>query len=210
MASEEELRFLRDKKLRWGRRLSVVPRWSVVPTVRKQNVAEHSYHVVMLCMWMMPFLAGGSDLAFQWDVVRLALAHDLEEAADGDAPSPSRPVIDYSTADQAKVVVKVADILEAYLFMQEETCMGNTHNANPVIDYLTDKVFGMAKFVEFDADFEREATAYRSSLVACTKSAASLTDEDMPKACAMFEILMKIHSAVFNASAVHPGMEKKQ
>lgn len=120
---------LSDKGLRWSRRLSVVPRWVIVPTIQRQNVAEHSYHVTQTARWLMQFHASEGDekLALTMAVIDRALDHDVEEAATGDRPTPSKQGKTYHAGmPQSAIIVKIADILEALAFLHEEKLMGNT------------------------------------------------------------------------------------
>lgn len=120
---------LSDKQLRWSRRLSVVPRWVIVPTIQRQNVAEHSYHVAQTARWLMQFHAtdGDEKLALTMAVIDRALDHDVEEAATGDRPTTSKQGKTYHVGmPQAAIIVKIADILEALAFLYEEKLMGNT------------------------------------------------------------------------------------
>jgi hypothetical protein len=66
-------------------RLAFVPRWSIVPMLRPQSVAEHSFNVAVI----------GADLAQAWApdrplmtnyVMVMGLLHDAEEAVTGDIP----------------------------------------------------------------------------------------------------------------------------
>lgn len=127
-----------DKQLRWSRRLAVVPRWQIAPVLRRQSVAEHSFHVAHTALWLLQFSEGkdawtlqsGENtriLPLESEVILYALTHDIDEAAKGDAPSSSKPAPDYSEWPQVKIIVKVADILEAMAFLFEEQLMGNAH-----------------------------------------------------------------------------------
>jgi hypothetical protein len=71
-------------------------------------------------------------------VMRLALTHDIVEAADGDAPSPSKK--QSMIRDQAYVVMKVADILEAYMFTLEERYIGNTVGNQAILEDLEERL----------------------------------------------------------------------
>jgi len=126
------------KYMRWLRRLQHVPRWSVVPTIRQQNVATHSYYVACICMFLLQFHRYRYDLEFCMSVMRLALTHDIVEAADGDAPSPSKK--QSMIRDQAYVVMKVADILEAYMFTLEERYIGNTVGNQAILEDLEERL----------------------------------------------------------------------
>lgn len=124
---------LNDKSLRWSRRLSVVPRWVIVPTIQRQNVAEHSYHVTTTAMWLLGFHVSskypGTDdsIMLQLQVLNCALLHDEDEAATGDKPSSSKQGKTYhASMPQYAIIVKVADILEALAFLHQERLMGNT------------------------------------------------------------------------------------
>lgn len=134
---------MNDKRLRWSRRLSVVPRWSVLPTVKSQNVAEHSFQVAQTVRWLLGFhIDGCKDPGFQMACINAALDHDLEEAAEGDAPSPQRPKANPEQAGQKTVVIKCADILEALAFIQDERLMGNQHGVDEVDAYMRAELHG--------------------------------------------------------------------
>lgn len=108
------------------RRLRFVPRWAVVATIREQNVAEHSFHVLWIHAWLAEkfrFTVGS-----YYDALRI-LTHDDDEAVSGDAPSPSKGFASTESADAAKCWLKVADCLEAALFMREEAALGNSTTA---------------------------------------------------------------------------------
>lgn len=131
-----------NENLRYSRRLSFVPRWSVMPTIRNQSVAEHSYHVTQIAVWLMTMHVSqshGSQFPIRLlDVVNLALNHDNYEAVTGDAPSPSKPGAGANPkeADQTHVIVKVADILEAIAFIWEEERLGNGFYMESVLNDL--------------------------------------------------------------------------
>jgi hypothetical protein len=78
--------------------------------------------------------------------LKLALTHDIKEAAEGDAPSPSKKAT--LTRDQVHVVMKVADILEAYMFVQEEIGMGNVLGTIGLLEDLEDRLHPW--FLAFD------------------------------------------------------------
>lgn len=117
-----------DKSLRWSRRLAVVPRWQIAPVLRRQSVAEHSFHVAHTSLWLLQFSRDKARIPpIESEVMLYALTHDIDEAAKGDTPSSSKPAPDYSKWPQVKIIVKVADILEAMAFLFEERLMGNAH-----------------------------------------------------------------------------------
>lgn len=105
-----------------ARRLSVVKRWAVVPTIQTQSVAEHSFHVAWIYMWLV------DKFELDYDYRRLAhvLLHDHDEATGGDIPAPNKGEPDYASADEFRCWLKLADILETSLFIYEEQQLGNT------------------------------------------------------------------------------------
>ena len=116
----DELRF--DRLCRRLRRLSVVPRWVVIPTIQRQNVAEHSFHVAWVYVWICKRLNKPIDGPGMWE----ALTHDGDEGATGDFPSPSKGMPDPSNYTDTKLMIKLADSLEMMLFIHEEKVMGNS------------------------------------------------------------------------------------
>lgn len=128
---------LLNKLVRWSRRLDYVPRWSVVPTINSQSVSAHSYQVTQIARWLMEHHANGDDTEWCYDLLCAALDHDINEAAEGDAPTPSKPVAAAPDPDnQLKVAVKCADILEAIWFVEEEMVMGNVHRMKIIREEL--------------------------------------------------------------------------
>lgn len=129
-----------DKMLRWSRRLSFVPRWVVVPTIHKQNVAEHTFHVVQLCRWLLERHDSYGDKEFALEVIEEALEHDQNEAAEGDIPSPRKGKKPVESLTQLGVILKCADLLEALCFLQEEKNFGSNHWVQPIWDDIFAKL----------------------------------------------------------------------
>lgn len=116
------------------RRLRFVPRWCVVPILRQQNVAEHSFHVAWLSLWLLDRIPVPVSLETRHKVLVQALVHDQNEAVTGDIPSPSKSsgaVTDgmayphHVENDFMRALIKTADCLEAATFLYEEAFMGN-------------------------------------------------------------------------------------
>lgn len=120
------------------RRLAEVPRWTVIPVLRRQSVAEHSFHVATVALW----LAGRSSAVVRGEVDRsdlltAALTHDSSEAVCGDLPTPSKRHLEPNLTnleetlgvkkwpENVRNIVKCADMLEAIMFLREEELMGN-------------------------------------------------------------------------------------
>ncbi len=129
------------------RDLAYVPRWAIVRTTRTQNVAEHSFFVAVYTMQICRFI-GRLDLAHE--SMGYALWHDVDECITGDIPGPTKhKIVDpwaemefieknmngrfgksawyKDVGDEAKAVVKAADMAEEILFLAGELAMGNTH-----------------------------------------------------------------------------------
>ena len=141
MSDVNDANGMSDQRMRRLRRLKTVPRWTVIPTLKSQNVAEHSYNVACLALWLarhhVKYCDGSADAA----LVYAAIIHDEAEALTGDIPSPAR----HSTlpgksdayeaqnglgvrafAPDVQTIVKMADMFEALWFVREEQAFGNT------------------------------------------------------------------------------------
>lgn len=126
--------------LRRLRRLEHVPRWTIVPTIKRQSVAGHSFQVAAITVWLSDALAVPLTLP----MLLAALQHDAEEAVTGDIPTPNKtlrginPPKAKRTAEE--LIVKLADSLEALMFVTEEAALGNstlTAIQNDIIDRAT-------------------------------------------------------------------------
>ena len=128
-----------EKAIRWSRRLSTVERWGVLPTIRRQNTAEHSFHVAITVQWLLTQHARGTaNQEFAMRCINAALWHDIEEAAEGDSPGPTKGPKDYSTYSEESLVVKLADLIESYWFLCEEEDMGN----NAGVKMVKNRIWG--------------------------------------------------------------------
>ena len=125
-------------------RLSVVNRWQVMPTIRKQNVAEHQHNVAKLAERL-------AIEVFGWDpdadplaeLLHRALEHDDLEAIIGDPPSYTKKYIDEAAMTEQfsallreplyddicrpdiSFIVMAADYIDAAIFLRVEISMGN-------------------------------------------------------------------------------------
>lgn len=140
------------------RTASIVPRWSVVWTLTRDTVANHSYYVTMYARSVARVIDWSGGYAL---LMFLALTHDLEETATGDIVSPVKSEIldenryndfvmhmmqtrlpgvydeierllgDPANGARARevaeawAIIKVADRLDALLFLTGEQRMGN-------------------------------------------------------------------------------------
>jgi len=85
-------------------------RYHTIPVLRSQNVAEHSFHVAMLCSWLVGHSVPGIGAA----LLMAALTHDLAEHKMGDLPAPvKRSLPDYEQSEgEARPFRQVWDDLE--------------------------------------------------------------------------------------------------
>lgn len=131
----------------YTRMASFVPRWSVAPIAKPQNIAEHSYFVALYTMELLPFT--DLDERQQMAALRWALIHDLPEVRTGDFPGPvKRRVVDPENLAHYEVniykhlgfesilnltyetlvlqLVKVADMIDEVMFIAYQVGMGNS------------------------------------------------------------------------------------
>lgn len=107
--------------------LSNVPRWSIVPRLREQSVADHTFRVAVIAWELAERL--GQDLTV--GDFRCILCHDAEESWTGDIPGLTkhssvsllegayavRDRLDWTAPrDRNTVIIKAADIIECLTF----------------------------------------------------------------------------------------------
>jgi len=124
-------------------RLSVVKRWGIVRTIQTQSVAEHCFNVQRICIKLAPYF-GIVDFDSLFELSQAALHHDDDEAVTGDIPGPAKAHIHATekgvdvgatawyddASDEVKVIVKLADMLEACHFLSMELKLGNFYLRN--------------------------------------------------------------------------------
>ena len=103
-----------------------MPRWTIVPLLRAQSVAEHSWAVAILAMELAKRCGVTPD-----DVARMAVEHDQSEVVTGDIPTPLKKaivaagaghVVHHSPIDNdnmIETIVKLADTMEALIYVQK-------------------------------------------------------------------------------------------
>ena len=99
--------------------LSYVPRWTIVPMMRQQSVADHSFRVAMITIELMAIAYGELGFVPHLDfgaVLHAALLHDEREAITGDIPAPRKPV--EVPHDVCGLIVKAADIVETRTWLR--------------------------------------------------------------------------------------------
>jgi len=123
-------------------RLSVISRWVVVNTIKRQSVAEHCFNVERIARRIAEDWFEGANLDL---VSQIALHHDDDEAITGDIPGPSKNVLSEKYLDSLtrawyngpcleRQIVKLADKMEAYWFLTMEFKLGNKY----ITDYRTE------------------------------------------------------------------------
>lgn len=137
-------------------RLSVITRWVVINTIKKQSVAEHCFNVERIARriaeaWFEITNVNELDIVSQ-----IALHHDDDEAITGDIPSPSKHILSeayldsrrdmwYNIPCQQHDIVKLADKMEAYYFLTMEYKLGNSY-IDEYRDELATKVRNVAYY----------------------------------------------------------------
>lgn len=136
------------------RRLSNLKRCSLFPVVIQQNVAEHSFYVSVLCLFVSEELKRKGIKLDEAKLLKYSLLHDIDEAITGDIPyhvkkelNPtlseyvSRTLqeefngIDYEIDKESLEykIVKLCDYVELYLYCCEEKLRGNS-----ALDYVAE------------------------------------------------------------------------
>ncbi len=137
------------------RKLNHVRRCSSFPIIHETSVAEHSYHVALMCIFVAEEIKEGTG--YEVDTSKLlkkALLHDVEEIITSDIPHPVKKYIRSGLRDfissstefeecpnwlyneimngheddslESKIV-KACDMAELVLYCLDEMKSGNTH-----------------------------------------------------------------------------------
>lgn len=124
-------------------RAQYVKRWTIVHTIKQQSLAEHTFNVTMIARAICK-RAGLDDV----NVMKACLAHDLDEILTGDIPSPTKReakergwdlnniyvrVTSRELTPVEESIVKIADLMEAVLFIDEN---GVGRHAEKAEEYL--------------------------------------------------------------------------
>lgn len=146
-------------------RLSTVPRWSVVETIVKQTVDQHSYRVAIIAVRMASDLFRVNKPTELLNCVMYGLLHDSNEGIYGDVPSymGSKRALDaeaeghpeYNELNPSAVVeiiVKVADLTESLIFLNREVSMGN-RSVSAIIDVIQKKLSAVVEELAEDKRF---------------------------------------------------------
>lgn len=151
------------------RDLIYTPRWNVgfVRTTRQQSVVEHSYYVAIYASEIADVIQWKGD---KESLLMYALYHDVDESSSSDLPMPLKKYMKKSLGvgyflvqkwinkvnqwrcpstvkwlspnEEIEEIVKIADILEACVFLAEEASFGNNNN-DEVLAYLYEELTQM-------------------------------------------------------------------
>lgn len=118
-------------------RLQNVPRWVVVPVIRRQSVAEHTLNCLAIYQWLCEVAGLELDLGTFVSI----LEHDEYEAVEGDRPSPSKNP-KTKQVSRTRVIVKIVDMLEALHYGWTENLLGNKHfdSSGHIMTDIVDKL----------------------------------------------------------------------
>jgi 5'-deoxynucleotidase YfbR-like HD superfamily hydrolase len=118
------------------RRLSSVWRFSSIPVVGTENVAEHSYWVAIYAAMIHRHIAGENCMVLMSQILLKALTHDIGEANTGDVIRTFK----YSTPELKKEIDRAEGILLknfpneiANLFVETD---GSCHNLDKYIEVM--------------------------------------------------------------------------
>jgi len=112
------------------RELAHVPRWCIVRTIRQQSVAEHAFFVARYAATISTLMGVEPSAT----MLQYALHHDDEELHSGDIPTPYKrkirvpettSILEIMLSEEEVKIVKIADMMEAALFLVDEQLMGN-------------------------------------------------------------------------------------
>jgi 5'-deoxynucleotidase YfbR-like HD superfamily hydrolase len=132
-------------------RATDVHRWQIVKTQRQQSVAEHSFQVALIASRLCDLLEMSEEIRCR--VVWYSLIHDLPEVLTGDLSTPlkrmlgdeamnklkafedtitvaGRPIAlgQGKTPEVIRLVVKVADLIEAVAFLDQNATTDHGRN----------------------------------------------------------------------------------
>lgn len=117
-----------------------MPRWTIVPLLRSQSVAEHSWAVAIIAMELAKKMGVGTE-----EIAHRAVLHDIAEVLTGDVPSPLKKAMveagvghivhhdPIEADDLIGAIVKIADTMEAIIYINK---WGNTNQTALIFDEM--------------------------------------------------------------------------
>lgn len=172
------------------RTASVVQRWSIVRTHHRENIAEHQYYVTYYALQIARLIQWDGPLD---DLMFVAMFHDIEETFTGDILGPvKREIVDEDRSaafvseqmkrrlplieeqletimigdrgTQIERIVKVADKVDACIYLILEQVMGNQRLSGLYVDAtqnLHRAVIDLAKEFDYNENGDHELWAAR-------------------------------------------------
>ena len=107
------------------RRLGDVPRCVILKTIKDRNVAEHSFHVTWIYIWLCDYYGRSPSV----NDLLSTLCHDEDEAITGDIPHTAKEHKEVSAPHD--MLLRAADMIEFILTCDEENRMGNGYMLDP-------------------------------------------------------------------------------
>lgn len=117
--------------------LSHVPRWSIVPRLKEQTVADHTFRVIVIALELNTRLGLLPERCLNiGDMVLAILYHDVSECKTGDVPTPAKIAMGYdpdqlkhckwlegldpyeSLPEALRMIISIADQLEAFTWLE--------------------------------------------------------------------------------------------
>ena len=98
-------------------KLSHIPRWVVIDCTKTQSVADHSFRVEVIAIYLIDKLKLPLD---EGKVVLDIIVHDISEAETGDIPSTYKKTNQELQASDSMehCLIRLADTIEANIFLQ--------------------------------------------------------------------------------------------
>lgn len=181
---------------RYLRVLAHVPRWAVLPVIRRQTVAEHSFFVAHYVAELLDHpIYKHKHPDWKLAALKYAVMHDRSEARTGDFPGPIKrmmqdPVRRMRLEEKAEAsigpapykdeairqLIKAADTIEEYFYLSSEAQLGSR-----VVEILVSEGYDRMRRALRDAGLDdmiehvaREANAFERGLQTLTD------DTDLP------------------------------
>lgn len=125
-------------------RMASVKRWHIIDTSKTQNVAEHTFNVMLLYAEFCRRL-DRAELCLN-DMVKI-MFHDAEEVTTGDIPSPAKDERPLGGLAETELIFKACDALEALFFIWQ---YGIGRTGDHALKYMDDKCREFASFMAPD------------------------------------------------------------
>lgn len=138
----------------------VIKRWSTTPCINRQDIAQHSFYVVLYTDHITQLL--GWSPARKYEAMHWAVIHDMPETVTSDIPGPVKRTITNKPALEAvedqlmkefgagynydrsdwmiRDVVKAANLIDEVFYLHSEVLLGNGY-----LDRVFDNSWGRMK-----------------------------------------------------------------